>query len=35
MLGKGVLFEQASTYEFDVMGQVNQFEGSSSSEGCA
>ncbi len=27
MLGKGVLFEQASTYEFDVMGQVNQFEG--------
>jgi uncharacterized protein involved in oxidation of intracellular sulfur len=27
MLGKGVLFEQASTDEFDVMGQVNQFEG--------
>jgi len=27
MLGKGVLFEQASTEEFDVMGQVNQFEG--------
>ncbi len=27
MLGKGVLFEQTSTQEFDVMGQVNQFEG--------
>lgn len=27
MLGKGVLFEQASTPEFDVMEQVNQFEG--------
>ena len=27
MLGKGVLFEQASTEEFDVMEQVNQFEG--------
>jgi uncharacterized protein involved in oxidation of intracellular sulfur len=27
MLGKGVLFEQASTEEFDVMGQVNLFEG--------
>ena len=27
MLGKGVLFEQASTKEFDVMEQVNQFEG--------
>lgn len=27
MLGKGVLFEQASTEQFDVMGQVNQYEG--------
>jgi len=27
MLGKGVLFEQASTEQFDVMEQVNQFEG--------
>jgi len=27
MLGKGVLFEQASTEEFDVLGQINQFEG--------
>ena len=27
MLGKGVLFEQAGTEEFDVMEQVNQFEG--------
>jgi len=27
MLGKGVLFEQASREPFDVMEQVNQFEG--------
>ncbi len=27
MLGKGVLFEQAGTEQFDVMEQVNQFEG--------
>ena len=27
MLGKGVLFEQSSTAAFDVMGEVNQFEG--------
>ncbi len=27
MLGKGVLFEQASTEQFDVMGQMNQYEG--------
>ena len=27
MLGKGVLFEQASTEKFDVMSQVNQYEG--------
>ena len=27
MLGKGVLFEQAGTDQFDVMGQVNQFTG--------
>ena len=27
MLGKGVLFEQAGTESFDVMGQVDQFEG--------
>jgi len=27
MLGKGVLFEQAGSEEFDVMGQVNAFEG--------
>jgi uncharacterized protein involved in oxidation of intracellular sulfur len=27
MLGKGVLFEQAGTEPFDVMGQVNQFKG--------
>ena len=27
MLGKGVLFEQSGSEEFDVMGQVNQFEG--------
>lgn len=27
MLGKGVLFEQASSEQFNVMEQVNQFEG--------
>ncbi|OKY76297.1 MAG: hypothetical protein BM485_03345 [Desulfobulbaceae bacterium DB1] len=27
MLGKGVLFSQAGTEQFDVMGQINQFEG--------
>ncbi len=27
MLGKGVLFEQSSSEEFNVMEQVNQFEG--------
>ena len=27
MLGKGVLFEQAGNEKFDVMGQINQFEG--------
>jgi uncharacterized protein involved in oxidation of intracellular sulfur len=27
MLGKGVLFEQAGSEAFDVMGQVDQFEG--------
>jgi uncharacterized protein involved in oxidation of intracellular sulfur len=27
MLGKGVLFEQASTKEFNVMEQMNQYEG--------
>ena len=27
MLGKGVLFEQTGTEEFDVMSQINQFEG--------
>ena len=27
MLGKGVLFQQAGTEQFDVMEQVNQFEG--------
>jgi uncharacterized protein involved in oxidation of intracellular sulfur len=27
MLGKGVLFEKSGTAEFDVMGQVNKFEG--------
>ena len=27
MLGKGVLFEQAGTEQFDVMEQINQFEG--------
>jgi len=27
MLGKGVLFEKSSNEEFNVMAQVNQFEG--------
>ncbi|MBW2053986.1 MAG: hypothetical protein JRG97_17080 [Deltaproteobacteria bacterium] len=27
MLGKGVLFEKCDGGEFDVMGQVNKFEG--------
>jgi len=27
MLGKGVLFSQVGTEEFDVMSQVNQFQG--------
>lgn len=27
MLGKGVLFEQSGSEAFDVMDQVNQFEG--------
>lgn len=27
MLGKGVLFEQSSTEQFNVMEQVNQYEG--------
>jgi len=27
MLGKGVLFEKSGGGEFDVMGQVNKFEG--------
>jgi len=27
MLGKGVLFEQAGTEQFDVMEQMNQYEG--------
>ena len=27
MLGKGVLFEQSGSEQFDVMGQMNQFEG--------
>ena len=27
MLGKGVLFELAGSDQFDVMGQINQFEG--------
>ena len=27
MLGKGVLFEQASSEKFDVMSQINQYEG--------
>jgi uncharacterized protein involved in oxidation of intracellular sulfur len=27
MLGKGVLFEKSSNEQFDVMKEVNQFEG--------
>ncbi|MBW1910740.1 MAG: hypothetical protein JRJ11_14585 [Deltaproteobacteria bacterium] len=27
MLGKGVLFEKSGSEEFDVMGQINKFEG--------
>jgi len=27
MLGKGVLFEQSSSEQFDVVEQINQFEG--------
>lgn len=27
MLGKGVLFEQSGTEEFNVMEQINKFEG--------
>jgi len=27
MLGKGVMFEKVDRKEFDVMGQINQFEG--------
>jgi len=27
MLGKGVLFERAGNEHFDLMGQMNQFEG--------
>jgi len=27
MLGKGVLFEQSSTEQFNVMEQINQFQG--------
>ena len=27
MLGKGVLFETSGTEAFDVMGEINQFEG--------
>ena len=27
MLGKGVLFEKSESEEFDVMGQINKFEG--------
>lgn len=27
MLGKGVLFENADTEQFDVMGEINRFEG--------
>ena len=27
MLGKGVKFEQVDSTSFDVMGQINQFEG--------
>jgi len=27
MLGKGILFEKSGSEAFDVMGEVNQFEG--------
>jgi uncharacterized protein involved in oxidation of intracellular sulfur len=27
MLGKGVVFEKSGTEAFDVMGEINQFEG--------
>jgi len=27
MLGKGVMFEKVDSTEFDVMGQINKFEG--------
>ena len=27
MLGKGVLFEKSGSKDFDVMGQINMFEG--------
>jgi uncharacterized protein involved in oxidation of intracellular sulfur len=27
MLGKGVLFEKCDSEDYDVMGQMNQFEG--------
>jgi uncharacterized protein involved in oxidation of intracellular sulfur len=27
MLGKGVCFERAGSEQFDVMGQINQFQG--------
>ena len=27
MLGKGVCFERAGSVDFDVMGQINQFQG--------
>jgi uncharacterized protein involved in oxidation of intracellular sulfur len=27
MLGKGVLFEKAGSGQFDVMGEINRFEG--------
>lgn len=27
MLGKGVMFEKSATEQFDVMGQMNKFQG--------
>ncbi len=27
MLGKGVLFEKSSSEQFNIMGQINQYEG--------
>jgi uncharacterized protein involved in oxidation of intracellular sulfur len=27
MLGKGVLFEESGSEQFDIMGEVNKFEG--------